>query len=575
MNNTVKSLVLVVVGIALGVVVMLFVNGGGDSNGAMSSSNNEPLYWVAPMDPNYRRDKPGKSPMGMDLIPVYEEDGGGEDIGPGAVSIAPEVVQNLGVRTAEVVRQPMHSEIRTVGYIQYDEDKLVHVHPRISGWIEKLHVNSSGDPVSEGQPLYEIYSPELVNAQEELLLALERNNARLLRAAEERLVSLQLPKDAIQALKKSRRVQQRVTFYSPIDGVVDDLSVREGFFVKPDKNRMVIGSLEDVWVEVEIFERQASLVKAGNQVSMTLGYVPGRQWQGVVDYVYPTLDPKTRTVKVRLRFDNEDGQLKPNMFAQVAIHTEGMGSALVVPREAVIRTGKMDRVVLALADGRFKSLQVTLGRVGNEFVEVREGVKEGEKVVTSAQFLIDSESSISSDFKRMASRDDKPSSVWVEGTLHQVNTKAKTVNASHSAIEAWEWPAMTMDFGVSDAVDISQLSAGMSLHMQIIKEGNDYVIGGVHIMDDMGMGSASKEDSEPDNAAEVDGVINSVMASHRMLNISRGPIEKWNREAATLNFWVDDAVDMAPLREGMTIRFTFVVKDGEFTVTAIHDMEGQ
>jgi Cu(I)/Ag(I) efflux system membrane fusion protein len=183
--------------------------------------------------------------------------------------------------------------------------------------------------------------------------------------------------------------------------VVDNLNIRPGFFVKPDKTLMVIGSLDEVWVEAEVFERQAPLVKTGMPVTMTLNYLPGKTWQGKVDYIYPTLDAKTRTIKVRLRFANAERELKPNMFAQVAIHAQSVKEALLVPREALIRTGNSDRVVLAMGEGRFKSINVTVGRFDNQHAEILLGVEEGESVVTSAQFLIDSESSKSSDFKRM------------------------------------------------------------------------------------------------------------------------------------------------------------------------------
>ena len=362
-----------------------------------------PLYWVAPMDNKYRRDKPGKSPMGMDLVPVYKSS---DDTGR-SIQISPDVINNLGVRLGKAVMKELHAEIKTVGYVQYDEEQLIHIHPRVEGWIEKLYVKSTGDPVTKDQPLYELYSPALVNAQEEMLLALDRNNQRLIKAAESRLLALQLPKKTISALKKTKRVQQTITFLSPQDGVVDNLNIREGFYVKPGTTIMSIGSLEQVWIVAEVFERQASQVKIGSDVIMSLDYLSGKQWQGKVDYVYPALDPETRTVKVRLRFDNQDNILKPNMFAQVVIHVQSTQSTLVVPKESVIRTGSLDRVVISLGDGKFKSVAVKLGRFDTEYAEILSGLDVGDTVVTSAQFLLDSESSKSSDFKRMNS--DHPS----------------------------------------------------------------------------------------------------------------------------------------------------------------------
>jgi Cu(I)/Ag(I) efflux system membrane fusion protein len=392
-----------IAGLLAGVIGTLFLAVDGQSTGETSEAERKPLYWVAPMDSDFRRDSPGKSPMGMDLVPVYAD--GGSDAGPGTVRIAPEVVNNLGVRTAKVLRRPLYTEIRTVGYVQYDEDRLIHVHPRVEGWVEQLFVKAAGDPVARDQPLYALYSPQLVNAQEELLLALNRDNKRLVQAAEDRLRALQLPPGAIEDLKRDRVVKQTIVFRSPQNGVVVNLNIREGFFVMPSTTLMSIGSLDQVWVEAEVFERQAVLVEVGLPVVMTLEYLPGRVWRGTVDYVYPSLDEKTRTLRLRLRFPNEDGALRPNMFAQVVVQTGAGEDALVVPREALIRTGSQNRVVLALGGGRFKSVEVETGRLGREFAEILAGLEAGDTVVSSAQFLLDSESSKSSDFLRMQSRE--------------------------------------------------------------------------------------------------------------------------------------------------------------------------
>ncbi len=398
-----KLLISLLIGLLIGAGATFFLTSGGGHDPAQSDSNSqpEPLYWVAPMDPNYRRDKPGKSPMGMDLVPVYDKGDVTADTGPGTITISPDVVNNLGVRTATAQLRSMHTAITTVGYVQYDEDQLIHIHPRVEGWIEKLHVKAAGNPVKEGQPLYDLYSPQLVNAQEELVLALNRNNSRLVQAAEDRLKALQIDNAVISQLKQDRKVQQTMTFYAPQSGVVDNLDIREGFFVEPGTTLMSVGTLEEVWVEAEIFERQAAMVEVGLPVTMNLDYLPGETWQGKVNYVYPTLDPKTRTARIRLRFQNRNDLLKPNMFAQVTIHADAKEDALMIPREAVIRTGTQDRVVLALGEGRFKSIEVKLGRMDEQYVEIIAGLESGEEVVTSAQFLLDSESSKTSDFRRL------------------------------------------------------------------------------------------------------------------------------------------------------------------------------
>lgn len=456
-----------------------------------ASEEKKPIYWVAPMDANYKRDKPGKSPMGMDLVAVYDDDGKGPDEGPGTIRISPDVVNNLGVRTTTARYKALHTKINTVGYVTYNEDKLVHIHPRVQGWIEKLHVKATGDPVKKNQPLYDIYSPELVNAQEELLLALDRKNDRLITASENRLSALQLPKAAIETLKKTKKVQQNITFYSPQNGVVENLNIREGFYVKPGSTLMAIGDLSDVWVEAEVFERQAGQVKHSTPVTMTLDYLPGKTWQGQVDYIYPTLDAKTRTVKVRLRFDNEEGEFKPNMFAQIAIHTTGDEQALLIPKEALIRTGNQDRVVLALGEGSFKSVEVSVGRYDSESVEILKGLSDGEEVVSSAQFLLDSESSKSSDFKRMnhdpsqnestqmdmSENNDSVSSATVNGTVVSAMVDHRMVTIDREAILKWGREADRVDFIVDENVDMALFSnAAYVMFTFEIREGNFIVV---------------------------------------------------------------------------------------------------
>ncbi|MBV1919102.1 MAG: efflux RND transporter periplasmic adaptor subunit, partial [Pseudomonadales bacterium] len=479
------------IGVGIAVVVNQFVMKPAMNMSDMTGSTgmakeNKPLYWVAPMDANYRRDKPGQSPMGMDLIPFYANEDAGDD-GPGTVRISPDVVNNLGVRTAIAKRQSMHSEIKTVGYVKYDEDKLLHIHPRVEGWIETLYVKAAGDPVKEGQPLYDIYSPALVNAQEEFVLALGRKNKRLIRAVEDRLTALQLPKSVIEKIKKTKQVNQTITIVAPQSGVVDNLNIREGVFVKPGNTVMSIGSLEQVWVEAEVFERQVFQVSAGLPVTMTLDFLPGKSWIGKVDYVYPTLNAKTRTVKIRLRFDNKSRELKPNMFAEVVIHAKSDNDVLLVPREAIIRTGSVDRVVLALGEGRFKSIEVNVGRFDEDFAEIAYGLKEGESVVTSAQFLLDSESSKTSDFKRM-NHDDKsttPERVWVDATINNLMPAHRMVNLDHKAIDEWGWADMTMDFTVVESVDYAVLKKGLNLQIEIQKaEDFQYLITNIRLSDD-------------------------------------------------------------------------------------------
>ncbi len=362
------------------------------------AADREVLYWVAPMDPNYRRDEPGKSPMGMDLVPVYADE---VDSQPGVVRIDPTVVNNLGVRTAAAERGSLSRRIETVGYIGYDEDTLQHVHTRVDGWIETLATKATGDPVAKGQLLFELYSPTLVNAQQEYLAALRSNNVALLDASRDRLMALGVTAGEIAALDTSREVRQRVRVYADSDGVISHLGVREGIYVTPATEVMSVARLDKVWILAEVFERQSAWVRPGQEAIVELDYLPGRTLNGTVDYVYPELDPDTRTLKVRLRFDNQGETLRPNMFARVVILGDAVDNIVHIPREAVIRRGDGNRVVLDLGDGRYRSQAVLVGIESGDRVAIRRGLSEGDRIVTSAQFLIDSESNIGQALERL------------------------------------------------------------------------------------------------------------------------------------------------------------------------------
>ena len=399
MKKMIFVVVALVIAIALGVLIGRSMNlTAGTSPEAAVGSDREVLYWVAPMNANYRRDEPGKSPMGMDLLPVYADEVDGQ---PGVVAIDATIVNNLGVRTARAQRGELSQRIETVGYVAYDEDTVQHVHTRVDGWIEKLATKASGEAVKKGQLLFELYSPTLVNAQEEYLIALRSTNKLLLKASKERLSALGVTDSEIARLDKERTVRQRVRAYAESNGVIVHLGVREGIFVTPVTEIMSVAKLDKVWVLAEVFERQAAWVKPGQTAMVELEYLPGEMWHGSVDYVYPELDPKTRTLRVRLRFDNAAEMLRPNMFARVTIQGDSVGEVVHVPREALIRGGSVDRVVVALGEGRFRAEPVQVGIESGDRVAIRKGISAGELVVVSGQFLIDSESKIESAFRRM------------------------------------------------------------------------------------------------------------------------------------------------------------------------------
>lgn len=399
MNRKLLMTIVLLAAVAAGVVIGLGW-GADPAAPATQAPRNERdiLYWVAPMDPAFRRDEPGKSPMGMDLVPVYADEVDGR---PGVVKIDPTTVNNLGVRSAVAGFGPLSRRIDTVGFVGYDEESLTHIHTRVDGWIEKLSVTSTGDAVEKGQVLFELYSPTLVNAQEEFLVALRSQNRALDQASRERLAALGMTAGEIGKVEQQRKVQQRIRVYAERDGVIAHLGVREGIFVTPATNVMSIAELDRVWVLAEVFERQAAWVDAGQDAEVTLDYLPGESWQGHVDYVYPELDPKTRALKVRVRLDNEAIALRPNMFARVSIHGRDSDEVVHVPREALIRGGASDRVVVDLGGGRFRAQPVVVGVESGDRVAILQGLEKGARVVTSAQFLIDSESSIDSALERM------------------------------------------------------------------------------------------------------------------------------------------------------------------------------
>ena len=379
---------------------------------APAEAERKVLYWVAPMDKNYRRDKPGKSPMGMDLVPVYADEAPPED--DDVVSIDPAVVQNLGIRTAAAERGALQRRIETVGYVEYDENTMQHIHTRVEGWIESLGVQAAGDPVAKGQLLFEIYSPTLVNAQREYLAAKTQGNRELQAASLERLVALGMPATAIDELTRSGKPQQRIRIPSAADGVTTHLGVREGIYVTPATHVLSLADLNRVWVLAEVFERQAAWVAPGQRAEVELEHRPGERWHGSVDYIYPELDPQTRTLKVRIAFANPVYTLRPNMFARITLFGDDSAPVVHIPRQALIRGGAYDRVAIALGSGRFRAVRVVAGIEAGDRVEVREGLDAGQLVVTSGQFLIDSESNLatalarSDDDSSPATRDSEP-----------------------------------------------------------------------------------------------------------------------------------------------------------------------
>ncbi|MCK4988307.1 MAG: efflux RND transporter periplasmic adaptor subunit, partial [Desulfobacterales bacterium] len=359
--------------------------------------------------------EPGKSPMGMDLVPVYEEEG--EDKEPAStIRIDPVTMQNMGVRLGRVERKLLTKYIRTVGNIIYDETKIYLVNTKFSGWIEKLYVNFVAEDVKKGQPLFEIYSPELVSAQEEYLLALKQSSSlsdssyssiregarRLLEASRTRLRYWDLTDEQIEQLAKSGKVRKTLKIFSPATGIVTKKNAFKGHYVKAGELQYEIVDLSTVWVDVDVYEYELPWVRKGMAAEMELAYIPGKRFKGRVLFVYPYLETKTRTAKLRLEFPNPGYQLKPGMYANIYLKSVIAKDSLVIPQEAVIDSGVRKVVFVAMGKGKFQPRDVKIGLEGNDNdYQVLEGLKEGEEIVLSAQFMLDSESRLREAIQKM------------------------------------------------------------------------------------------------------------------------------------------------------------------------------
>ncbi len=365
------------------------------------------LFYRSPMNPSVTSPVPAKDAMGMDYVPVYAEDSSNDEPA-GTVNIDGTVVQQIAVRTAKVVRSTLFHTVRAVGRVTYDEELMVHLHPKIEGWIERLVVDKTGQWVKKDTDLLSIYSPQLVASQQEYLLALNnlkvlenspivdirRGAEELVRSSRERLKLLDVPVHQIRELERTRRVRKSLHIHAPASGIVMKIGAREGQYVTPATEIYMIADLHRVWVYADVYEYELPWVKEGDPVDMQLAGIPGKVFKGHVAYIYPYAEAKTRTIKVRLVFENTELLLKPEMFAEVTIYASKQVNAIVIPSEAVIRSGTRAQVFVVRGPGKFEPRQVELGMFSNGKVAVLKGLNEGEEVVTSAQFLIDSESKL-------------------------------------------------------------------------------------------------------------------------------------------------------------------------------------
>jgi Cu(I)/Ag(I) efflux system membrane fusion protein len=460
-------------------------SGTGKSGSANGTTDKKVLYWHDPMVPGQKFDKPGKSPfMDMQLVPVYA----GESADEGKVTISPRVQQNLGVRVAEVTTGALTPVVEAVGSVAYNERNTVVVQARSNGFVERLHVRAPLDPVRNGQPLAELYVPDWVAAQEEYLSVRRMPGAgleTLLDAARQRMRLSGMTEDQIRLVESSGKVHARLTVTAPTGGVVTELGTREGMTVMSGALLFRISGLDTVWVNAEVPESQASLVRPGNSVEARAPALPGTVFKGRVSTILPEVNPATRTLKARVELANPGHRLVPGMFATVNFTPAARKEMLLVPTEAVIQTGKRSVVIVAQGDGKFAPVDVETGVEAGGRTEIRKGLEAGQTVVVSGQFLIDYEASLKATTTRMG---DMPAPEAAkagdaqhrgEGKVTGVDSVKGRVELEHGPIPSMKWPAMKMGFAVPDKRQLANLKPGDTVEFELRGEpdkGGDYVI---------------------------------------------------------------------------------------------------
>jgi Cu(I)/Ag(I) efflux system membrane fusion protein len=359
------------------------------------------IFWRNPMNPAITSPVFTQDEMGMDYIPVYADGGNNVDTPVGTVLIDPVTVQNIGVRTATVEQRMLTRQLSALGRVVFNEKRLARLHPKTSGWIEELLVDETGVQVDHDTILLSIYSPDLVAAQQEYLVALTNweslrtESARsVVNSAYERLELFDMPAHQIKELAKSRKTKKYLHIHSPFQGKVMNIGGRGGQYVTPKDELYLIADLSRIWINVDVFEDELPWLKVGDQAEMHVRAVPGRTYQGQVTFIHPVMNSTSRTVQVRLEFDNSDLSLKPGMFANVVLYTDPQPEAVVVPSESIVRSGSRDQVFVSRGAGKFSPREVTLGISADGFTQILDGVEPGERVVRSGQFLIDSESKL-------------------------------------------------------------------------------------------------------------------------------------------------------------------------------------
>jgi len=445
------------------------------------------LYYRNPMGLADTSPTPKKDSMGMDYIAVYE----GEDDGvaAGEVKISTEKVQKLGVKTEPAALRELARRVRASGRVEIDERRLHNVAPKFEGWVERLHVNATGQPVAKGQPLFEVYSPELVSAQREYVVAakgvvalkdasaeMQTGMRQLAEASLVRLRNWDISEEQIKALAAGGEAKRTLSFRSPAGGVVLEKKAVAGMRFMPGEMLYQIADLSSVWVLADVFERDIALVKPGQKVRLTLSAYPEKSFAGTIAYIYPRLTAETRTIPVRIELANPGGLLKPAMYASVELAVGAADRVLTVPASAVIDSGTRQIVLVEKGAGRFEPRQVKLGARSDDYVEVREGIRDGEPVVVAANFLIDAESNLKAALGGFtaasvpqAAGKSGAVSHQAAGTLDAIDAKAGSVTVTHGPVASLKWPGMTMDFMLANPALTGKIKPGSAIAIEFVE----------------------------------------------------------------------------------------------------------
>ena len=514
-------------GLSLGILAVAIAAGGGywlggsknathQASGAPAAvAASEPakkerklLYYRNPMGLPDTSPVPKKDPMGMDYIAVYEGEQDDEPAAANQIKISVEKVQKLGVRTEAAQLRALDKVVRAAGRVEPDERRIYAISPKFEGYVERLHVNVTGQPVGKGQPLFEVYSPELVSAQREYAIAAQGVESlkgaggaaqdgmkQLADSSLLRLKNWDISEEQVKALAKSGEARRALTFRSPVAGIVTEKKALQGMRFMPGEALYQVADLSAVWVVADVFEQDIGQVKTGAKAKVRINAYPDKTFEGTITYVYPTLKAETRTVPVRVELPNPGQLLKPAMFAQVELPVGGKGEVVTVPTSAVIDSGTRRIVLVQAKEGRFEPREVKLGQRSDNYVEVQEGVRNGEPVVVAANFLIDAESNLKAAVggfghashggsapkqdaaaaapagEHAGHQESKPAAVGhqAEGTVEGFDVKAGTISIAHGPVSSLKWPGMTMEFTLANPGLLSGIKPGLAISFEFVE----------------------------------------------------------------------------------------------------------